>query len=265
MRVVDMGIRNVYEGDFNIHREKWDRDYLFLYFHTKCQVEMGEEVIDVRPHSVIIYEIGSGQHYHAAGDSYSDDYVHFLFDEGRSFLDELNLPLNTVIPLTENEEIPALLRHMYEEFVSVNVCREMSMECYFRLILMKISEVSERIRQTKVPARYDEQFRNLRSEIFLYPERDWHVTECAADQGLSTPYFQKLYKLYFKNTFVQDVVKSRIEQAKHCLIMTNCSVKEIAATCGYRNETFFMKQFKKMTGMTPSKYRERETSRESGF
>lgn len=259
MRVVDMGIRNIYGGDFNIYREKWERDYLFLYFRTECQVEMDGKTIDVDPHSVIIYDIGSAQHYHACGDCYSDDFVHFLFDDCRSFLDEINLPLDTVIPLAENEGIPFLLQQMYEEFVSVNACREKSMECYFRLILIKISEMSERIRQARVPARYDEQFRNLRSEIFLNPGRDWRVTECAAEQGLSTPYFQKLYKLNFRNTFMQDVVKSRIEHAKHCLIKTTYSVKEISAVCGYHNETFFMKQFKKHTGMTPTRYRESES------
>lgn len=98
-------------------------------------------------------------------------------------------------------------------------------------------------------------FQNLRSQIYLEPSKDWHVSECAGVNGLSTPYFQKLYKSYFGNTFVQDVVQSRMEHAKHFLLVSNYSIKEIADLCGYRNETFFMKQFKKNIHVTPSQYR----------
>lgn len=258
MRIHKMGVQMRYDGNFQIYREKGSEDYLFLYFHSECAVELQGEMVEVKPPAALIYQIGSRQHYYATGDSYMDDYVHFHFDESRSFIDELNLPVDTLIALPENTEVPALLRQMYEEYVSVNEFRETSMEYYFRLALIKISELSERIRRAKAPARYDELFRNLRSEIYLNPARDWRVTECALEKGLSTPYFQKLYKTFFGTTFVRDVVQSRMEQAKHLLLMSSYSVKEIAAMCGYHSETFFMKQFKKNLGVTPSKYREKE-------
>ncbi|MCH5266611.1 MAG: helix-turn-helix transcriptional regulator, partial [Lachnospiraceae bacterium] len=237
MRIHEMGVQMLFDGNFQINREQGTNDYLFLYFHSECSVELHGETVEVTPPAVLIYQIGSKQHYWARGQTYMDDYVHFLFDESRSFIDELNLPVDTLIPLPENTVVPALLRQMYEEYVSINEFRETSMEYYFRLAMIKISELSERIRMAKVPARYDELFRNLRSEIYLNPARDWRVTECAENNGLSTPYFQKLYKSFFGNTFVQDVVRSRMEYAKHLLIMSSYSVKEIAALCGYRNET----------------------------
>lgn len=263
MRFRDIGVQLQYDSHFRIYRENGisaygEPDYLFLYFHTECCVVLkGEEVI-VQPPAVILFDIGARQHYYATREIYMDDFVHFWFDESRSFVDELHLPLNTVIPLPENTVIPTILQQMYEEFVSINEYKERSLECMFRLVLIKVSEMSERSKMSKVPDRYDELFQNLRSAIYLDPARSWHVSECAAENGLSTPYFQKLYKSYFGNTFVQDVVKSRMEHAKHFLLVSNYSVKEIAAICGYNNETFFMKQFKKNIGLTPSQYRQRE-------
>lgn len=267
MRIRDMGVQLRYDGDFEIYREDGisgygEADYLFVYFHSKCFVEINGEEIQVAPPAVILFDINSRQHYYAADDSYMDDYVHFWFDESRSFVDELNLPMNTLIALPDNTIISNLLLQMYEEFVSINEYRERSLEYLFRIVLLKVAEMSERSRRAKVPDRYDEVFQNLRSSVYLEPARQWHVSECASKHGLSTPYFQKLYKSYFGNTFVQDVVRSRMEHAKHFLLMSNYSIKEIAALCGYNNETFFMKQFKKNIGMTPSQYRTKNCEKE---
>lgn len=264
MRIHDMGVQLRYDGDFEIYREDGVSssgipDYLLIYFHSRCCVELNGEKIQVTPPAVILFDIHSKQHYYAVDDTYEDDYVHFLFDESRSFVDELNLPLNTVIPLPNNVMIPKLFQQMYEEFVSINEYKEKSLEYLFRMILIKVSEMSERSKQAKVPDRYDELFQKLRSEIYLKPAKQWQVSECAAENGLSTPYFQKLYKSYFGNTFVQDVVRSRMEYAKHFLLVSNYSIKEIAVLCGYHSETFFMKQFKKNEGMTPSQYRKNKT------
>ena len=262
MRIRDMGIQSQYEGDFEIYREDGisgygEADYLFVYFHSKCCVEIGGTEIPVTPPAVILYDIHSRQHYYAAEDSYSDDYIHFWFDDSRSFPDEINLPMNTVIPLPDNTVVPNLLHQMYEEFVSINEYKERSLEYLFRVVLLKIAEMSERSKLAKVPDRYDKVFQDLRTAIYLEPAREWHVSESASENGLSTPYFQKLYKSFFGNTFVQDVVKSRMEHAKYLLLRSNYTVKEIAVQCGYNSDTFFMKQFKKNTGMTPSQYRAR--------
>lgn len=260
MRIHDIGVQLKYDENFKIYREKGVSasgvsDYLFLYFHGNCCVELKGELVQVNPPAVVIFDIHSKQHYYAVDDTYEDDYVHFLFDDSRSFIDELNLPLNTLIPLPNNVTIPNLLRQMYEEFVSLNEYKKKSLEYLFRMILIKVSEMAERSKQSKIPNQYDELFQSLRSDIYLNPAKQWQVSECANENGLSISYFQKLYKSYFGHTFVQDVVRSRMEHAKHFLLATHYSVKEIAVMCGYHSETFFMKQFKQNEGVTPSQYR----------
>jgi AraC family transcriptional regulator of arabinose operon len=53
-----------------------------------------------------------------------------------------------------------------------------------------------------------------------------------------------------------DVINSRIEHAKYLLTTTDISVKQIAQLCGYNNENHFMRQFKEITGITPTKFRD---------
>ena len=215
MRFRDMGVQLQYDSDFVIDREdgisRYGKpDYLFLYFHTECGVVLNGKEVLVRPPAVLIFDIGAKQHYYATQETYMDDYIHFWFDESRSFVDELNLPLNTVIPLPQNTVVPTLLRRMYEEFISMNEYKDQTMEFLFRIVLIKVAEMSERSKFEQIPDRYDELFQNLRSAIYVEPAKNWHVSDCAAQNGLSTPYFQKLYKAYFGNTFVQIIPLRRL-------------------------------------------------------
>jgi AraC family transcriptional regulator of arabinose operon len=54
---------------------------------------------------------------------------------------------------------------------------------------------------------------------------------------------------------MSDVISSKIEKAKEVLTGTTCTVNQVAAMCGYDNEEHFMRQFKKIVGMTPTAYR----------
>ena len=120
MRFRDVGVQLEYDGDFKIYREdgisRYGKpDYLFLYFHTECCVVLDKQPIYVKPPSVILYDIGAKQHYYAVNDSYKDDFVHFWLDDSRSFVDEINLPMNTVIHLPENTLIPSMMKQLYHE------------------------------------------------------------------------------------------------------------------------------------------------------
>lgn len=56
----------------------------------------------------------------------------------------------------------------------------------------------------------------------------------------------------------QYLTRMRIERAKELLLVTRQSVKEIAFQCGYENEFFFYRIFKKYTGITPTAFRIRQ-------
>ena len=56
---------------------------------------------------------------------------------------------------------------------------------------------------------------------------------------------------------MQDLIEARINAARQLLTATDLPVHEIAAACGYQNATHFMRQFKEITGLTPSAYRNR--------
>jgi YesN/AraC family two-component response regulator len=56
-------------------------------------------------------------------------------------------------------------------------------------------------------------------------------------------------------TFKEHLNRVRIEEAARLLANTDYSVMEIAIACGYKDQSYFTKVFKKLTGLTPKQYR----------
>jgi AraC-like DNA-binding protein len=50
----------------------------------------------------------------------------------------------------------------------------------------------------------------------------------------------------------------RIKQAKRRLVDSDDAIKEVARQVGYSDQYFFSKDFKKMTKLTPTQFREEE-------
>ena len=53
----------------------------------------------------------------------------------------------------------------------------------------------------------------------------------------------------------EHINESRIELSKEYLQMTDKTVKAIAAECGFLDEKYFLRVFKKYTDITPTEYR----------
>ena len=99
----------------------------------------------------------------------------------------------------------------------------------------------------------------LREELYKHPERKWTIDEMAMIVSLSRAYFQRMYKQTFGISASADLITARIEQAKRLLAMS-VSITDTAEQCGYSSPEYFMTQFKRETGMTPTQWYIKETA-----
>lgn len=100
----------------------------------------------------------------------------------------------------------------------------------------------------------------LRKQIYKEPQKHWTVDLMSQTMLLSRAYFQRLYKKNFGVSAMADVITARIALAKQLLTSERRSIAEIATACGYDSEIYFMQQFKKETGMTPTQFRKQKLS-----
>ena len=96
-------------------------------------------------------------------------------------------------------------------------------------------------------------------ESIIYMEKnclrnDFSLAVAAAKSFMSEPYFRRLFKKEFSMSPKQYVIERRMEYAKALIIAGYFSIQEISKLCGYNDQKHFSAEFKKITGVSPSKY-----------
>lgn len=95
----------------------------------------------------------------------------------------------------------------------------------------------------------------LRHRIYQHPEESWFIQDICDDLGISRPYFHKIYLAAFGTTCTQDVIASRIACSKRLLEVTDDPITTVSQLSGFETDVYFMRQFKRHVGMTPTAYR----------
>ena len=86
-------------------------------------------------------------------------------------------------------------------------------------------------------------------------QREIPLEEIAEQAAMTVPSFCRYFKKVTGKTFTQLLNEFRIVHACKLLSEANMTISEIAFECGFNNFTNFNKQFKRITGQTPSAYR----------
>lgn len=78
----------------------------------------------------------------------------------------------------------------------------------------------------------------------------------AQEVGLSPSYFSTLFQQAVGVNFREQLCRIRVEESKRLLTSTDYPLAAIALSMGFSDQSYFCKVFKRITGVTPSQYRE---------
>ena len=97
-----------------------------------------------------------------------------------------------------------------------------------------------------------------RAERYIWENytRKISLKEAAKAAGLSSPYFSSIFKKEMGENFSSYLNRLRVERAMAMLTGTAKPLNEIAKLCGFEDQSWFSKTFKRITGASPGKYRE---------
>ena len=99
------------------------------------------------------------------------------------------------------------------------------------------------------------QLRQVLDYINDYLERDIKLADLATLLGISQFHFSYQFKRSLGTSPYQYLLQQRVERAKQLLKQTELSIMDIALTCGFSSHSHLSKQFRQLTGMTPTAYR----------
>ena len=87
-----------------------------------------------------------------------------------------------------------------------------------------------------------------------YLKKDFSLQTAAEKSYISDTYFRKLFKQEFGISPKQYVINHRIKYATSLIIAGYYTLQEISELCGYSDYKHFSVEFKKIIGVSPSKY-----------
>ncbi|MFJ2042775.1 helix-turn-helix domain-containing protein [Paenibacillus taichungensis] len=83
---------------------------------------------------------------------------------------------------------------------------------------------------------------------------DYTLDQLAAETGLSTRHFSRLFREHTGQSPIQYLNALRMNRAKKRLLESNDSIQEIAGHIGFRDPFHFSRSFKQYTGVSPRLY-----------
>lgn len=90
--------------------------------------------------------------------------------------------------------------------------------------------------------------------IHEHLDQDIKLADLAQLLGMSQFHFSHLFKQSIGTSPYQYLLQQRVERAKQ-LLKTERSIMDIALECGFNSHSHLSKQFRQITGITPTAYR----------
>ncbi|MBO5852781.1 MAG: helix-turn-helix transcriptional regulator [Clostridia bacterium] len=104
-------------------------------------------------------------------------------------------------------------------------------------------------------------------KVMLYIEDNFRkkltIADVAEEFKMNPNYLNRIFKEHKGMTLYAAVKNARLEYSKKLLLDTNLSIADVCKTCGYSDSANFLRDFKKLTGVSPLKFRKGEVNANS--
>ena len=247
MQLKSIGVNELHDGSYSVDRKDRYDTYLLLMLKTPALFDFGNGWEEVPETTAVLYAPKSLQRYKPLGKTYIDDWMHIVADERE--MERFGVTVNKPLIIRDVERTYTLFRILKEEFTLNGYQYSGVVENLLSALLFKLAETGAYRNSTVVSVA------NIHKEIRRFPMKEWLLADVARMCALSVSRFEAVYSSEFGISFTADVIQCRIEYAKDLLCTTDLSVKQVSERCGYSGESYFSRQFRKETGMTPVEWR----------
>ena len=244
-------------GDFIVDVTESHDWWLLILTHTPAMFLIDDRMQEYPPGCLVLYPPKSRIFYQGCSEYYKNDWIRFYSNEAYTI--NSGIPGGRPVIPSNPEFCHKLFQLLAEENANNHIHRDESIEALFRLLFNKLTEAHH---YDSVHSQYQELTR-LRSDIRNNPGFHWSVPFMASRLHLSTGHFQALYRKTFNIPCMEDVINNRILLAKEHIVQNNFTMSEIAGLCGYNNVEHFCRQFRQLTGYSPTNYRKRHLPKEN--
>ncbi len=238
---------------FHLDRPKGLPYYIFIHFKTPVTFAIDGKEEKLSAGACVVCPPNTWSTIHSEC-QLIHDWMHLSGDLAE-LLTEYSLETKKVYYVKDSAYLSRLVQTLEREYFSSMPYKRELIELKIREIFIHVSrEALDREGREDIKADTYEAFKRLRIDAFANIADDPSIADMARSVHLSESRFYVLYRQIFGISPKNDLIIARIERAKSLLEQNKYSNAEIASLTGYTNEYHFIRQFKKIEGMTPKEY-----------
>lgn len=172
-----------------------------------------------------------------------------LFNRPAGFRNILNVP-------QEQQAFQRIFEAIRSEYASRNTMRDEMLELLVQqLLIMVYRQTPEAF--SAVEEDHIELVYRLQTRFHREFGTKFVLSELAEEYSISVSYLSHLFKMATGNSVMDYLQSCRIAEAKKCLAETAMRIGEIVEHCGFSDASNFSRTFRKVTGLSPSEFREK--------
>lgn len=235
-------------------------DYTLILFRSPVTFLVNGKRQSFKGCCAVIYTSGSPRTFSPSGNTpLRYDMINFKPSSSeRSYISAMDIPLDTPVLLADDYIVTSAIRSMKSHSIGRSRYSSEFAELAMRLVFIAVSDSFGELQPSPnetIP--HYAKLKALRDSIYDNPLEFRTSEDMSAELGISRTYFHRLYLEAFSVTCHQDIIEARIMYAAKLLETTDISISMIAEQCGYESDSYFMRQFRKHKGCTPTEYRRR--------
>jgi AraC-like DNA-binding protein len=232
---------------------KGKRDYTLYFFKNPVLVKTKIGLHDVAAGDCILIAPGFPHYIKSKGELWHYDQLSFKGSDASRLVNQIGFATNEIHSPLQSYFIDALLEKISKECRALDMMWDRVVSSTLDELLTKIIRFAKQDFVLSMPD-HSQKLRDLRSDIHENFHLPWTIKKMADKLELSSSRFASLYKQEFRTSPTEDLIKTRIAQAKKMLSTTKVSVKQVSVACGFESVHYFHRAFKKRIDITPKHY-----------
>ncbi len=237
-----------YLAGYRLVRSRYDSFLILLVEEGEMELTLGGPAMTVPAGSIALIDCYV-PHEYGTKNGASTLWLHFDGPLARAYFDAIREERGCILIPAGYPGIRRRLLDLYRSFQKGQIPGEASLSLDITALLQELM-VESTVRPTS-----SEGIGRATRYLTEHFARKITLEELAAQAGFSPYYFTRLFKKETGLTPHQYLIATRIAAARYNLSNTGLSVAEVAASCGFEDESAFISAFRKREGVTPAKYR----------
>ena len=239
---------------FHLYRPYGMDEYLFLLFKSYGEMVINYKRCPYEPNMFVILSPKTLHEINTLDNLLIHDYITFSVSNEK--LLDTNILYNKLRFHSKATNLSELIKILFQEYLYPNPKSVPIIDELMNTILIysqadRISKSAFTRHEITMKSRFDD----IRNSFYSQKYFPNNIKEVAGKLFLSESRFAHLYSKIYNVSPAKDILNFKIQYAKELLEFTDLTVSEISEKCGFSSETVFIRTFKRLTNVSPGKWK----------